>query len=139
VFKIVIFIIMCGLIWELIDRINNAEQWSKEEREILEKQGKPPLKYPEGYLRNEERKSATNSIKFDIFLDFYSNMEHKEKYIQSYVDYKGKRTYIVFYDWKQEPLNQLANYIYRKGELCLPKKIRNFLEVKSGIRNNERY
>ena len=120
-FKVAMFIIMCGLIWELIDRIkpkHKAEQWSKEEREILDKQDKPPLKinriYPEGYLRNEERISATDCIEFDIFLDFYSNMEHKEDYIQSVIEYKGKKVYIRFYDWKQEPLHCLADYIYRK-------------------------
>ena len=68
----------------------------------------------EEWCKEEERRSAVNSIEVDIFLDFYKNLEHKEKYMQSYVDYEGERTYIVFDDWKQEPLNKLANYIYKE-------------------------
>ena len=126
VIHIAMFIIICGLIWELIDRIlnlrkHNAEQWSKEERETLDKQGKSPLKlnripplYTERHLRNEERIIITDSIELDIFLDFYRNLEHKEKYSESIAEYNGNRAYIRFYDWRQNPLRKLADYFYKK-------------------------
>ena len=71
--------------------------------------------YLEGYLKNKERISATNSIETDIFLDFYRNLEHKDKYIQSIVEYKGKKFYIRFYDWGRNPLRSLADYLLKKS------------------------
>jgi len=124
--KIAMFLIICGLIWELINRVINggkhhAEQWSKEEREILEKQGEPPWEinriYTKEYLRNRARKNAVECIESNITLEFYRNLEHREDYIQSIVEHRGKKVYIRFYDWRQEPLRCLANYIYwRKNE-----------------------
>ena len=70
--------------------------------------------YEKKWCEEERRKIEVRGIEFDIFLDFYSNMEHKEDYIQSVIEYKGKKVYIRFYDWKQEPLRCLADYIYRK-------------------------
>ncbi|GAF96059.1 unnamed protein product, partial [marine sediment metagenome] len=78
----------------------NAEQWSKEER------------YSEEYLKNEERISVTNAIESDIALEFYRNLEHKDNYKQSSVEYNGKKVYIIFYDWRQNPLRRLADYFY---------------------------
>ena len=141
VIHIVMSIIICGLIWELIDRILNlrkhsAEQWSEEERKTLDKQGKPPLKlnripplYTEEYLRNEERIIITDSIESDISMEFYRNLEYKKHddcysniypdgYMQSVVEHNGRGVYIIFYDWRQNPLRRLADYFYKGGIKC---------------------
>ena len=117
------YVLVFVFVWEIIDRIkssrrHSAEQWSKEEREILESQGSPPLKinriYPIAYLENELRISETDSIESEIALEFYRNLEHKDDYIQSVAEYNGKKVYIIFYDWRQNPLRHLANYFYKK-------------------------
>jgi len=71
------------------------------------------MTYLEGYFKNEERISVTDAIEFDIFMDFYKNLEHKSNYIQSIVGYNGKSVCIVFYDWRQNPLRRLADYFYK--------------------------
>jgi len=65
----------------------------------------------EEYFKNEDRISATDAIESDIFLDFYKNLEHKDNYIQSIVGYREKKVYIIFYDWRQNPLRRLAIFI----------------------------
>jgi len=65
-------------------------------------------------FENEMRISATDSIELDIFMDFYKNLETKENYIQSVVEYKGKKVYIRFYDWRGNPLRHLADYFYKE-------------------------
>ena len=103
--SIIIFLILCGLIWEFFDRIKSLP---KQIRKDIEESF-----YPEAYLRNEERISATDAIEFDVFRDFYRNLEHKEKHIQSYAEYNGKKVCIVFYDWRQNPLQRLADYFFK--------------------------
>ena len=120
--KIVMFFIACGLIWELIvDIINIIKRPFKpcpmDYDSCLKSQRNPNLEtdYEKKWRKEERRRILVRGIESDIELDFYGNVEHKEKYIQSHVDYGGKRTYIAFYDWKQEPLHCLADYIYKKG------------------------
>ena len=118
-FKVVMFIILCGLIWELIDRIKRLfKPYPMDYTSCLKRvsQRNPNLEtdYEEKWCEEEKRKIAVNGIELEILLDFYRNLEHQEKYMQSYIDYEGIRTYIVFYDWKQEPLRCLADYIYRR-------------------------
>ena len=120
------YVLVIVLIWEIIDRIkssrrHNAEQWSKEERRILERQGKPPLKInripfcTKGYLKNEERISATDFIENEIALEFYRNLNHKDNYMWSRAKYNGKSIHIRFYDWRQNPLRKLADYFYKEN------------------------
>ena len=138
---IVIFIIICGLIWEFIDRIkpkHNASQWSKEEREILEKQGSPPLKINRipSSDGNSYRK-AIDSIIFSINMEFYQNLEfvewskefkrgkhfvlsqHPEGFYRSFVEYNRKKMWTAFYDIRQlgEALYKLASHFFKKEEL----------------------
>ena len=63
-------------------------------------------------LKNEERISATDGIEYDIALGFYRNLEHKKDYIQSSATYNGKKVYVIFYDWRQDPLRRLADYFF---------------------------
>lgn len=70
--------------------------------------------YMKFQFENEERISATDAIEFDIFRDFYRNLEHKDNHIQSFAIYNGKKVWIVFYDWLQNPLRRLADYLYKE-------------------------
>ena len=125
------FFIICGLIWELIvDIIKRPfKPYPMDYDSCLKRvsQRNPNLEtdYGEEWCKEQDRRSAVDGIEFDIFLDFYSNMEHKEKYIQSYVDYEGERTYIAFYDWRQKPLRCLADYIYKRKEVTNVRKNRD--------------
>ena len=57
-------------------------------------------------------KECINAIESDITLEFYRNLEHKKNYMQSIVEYNGKKVCIVFYDWRQNSLRRLASYFY---------------------------
>jgi len=80
-----------------------------------------PLKitYLESYFEEEKRKIEVPSIELDIFLDFYRNLEHRENYIYSFVEYNGMKACVGFYDMRQatEALHKLANYLYKTQKL----------------------
>jgi len=114
--SIIIFLIVCGLIWEIIDRIKTYLKLQKFKRgefsypKVFVLMGK---ECPMGYIKNERRISETEAIEFNIFWNFCRNIEHKGNYIQSFAEYNGKKVYIIFYDWRQNPLWRLADYFYK--------------------------
>ena len=107
----IIIIVVAFAIWDYtIPYIENRKSQTSESSPM-----EYSVEYSEAYLRNELRIMDTDAIEFDIFRDFYKNLEHKENHIQSVVEYMGEKAYIVFYGWGQNPLRHLADYLYKKG------------------------
>ena len=62
--------------------------------------------------KHELYKSAILNIQIAITLQFFQNLEHRDNYLYSKVEYEGETCPVVFYDWKQydSVIYKLASY-----------------------------